>query len=138
MRATILSLLLSSASLFALEPVSVSRATGDYRVTITLTDTEPRGIASIVIQHKRERVTLPASLYDDIRTPHLGAGFKAAEFRFEVKQSKAFIRVSAGATPGHDDHAWVLSLPLKDALRISRLGDVTGYTETRPSTPLFR
>lgn len=120
-RTTLLLVILASASLLAAEPVSVSRTTGDFRVTITLTDTEPRGIASISIQHGKERFTLPSSMFDDIRTPHLGIGFKPAEFRLDVKRSKAFIRISAGIAPHKDDHGWmpddhtwILPLPLKD------------------------
>ena len=135
-RRMFVALFLSAFPLSAAEPVAVTRSAGGYRVTLTLTDTEPRGISSIAVQRGKERFTLPASLFDDIRAPHLGAGFKAAEFRFETKRDKAFIRIVAGDRAYPDDHAWILSLPLKDASRISRVGDTTGYKETRPSTPL--
>lgn len=138
MKTTFLALLLSALPLFAAEPVSVTRTAGDYRVTITLTDAEPRSISSIAVQRGKERFTLPASLFDDIRAPHLGPGFKAAEFRFEAKRDKALIRITAGSGQYPDDHVWVLPLPLKDASRITRSGDVTGYGETRPSTPLSK
>ena len=119
------------------EPVSVTRNAGGYRVTITLADIDPRGISSITVQRGKERFTLPPSLFDDIRAPHLGPGFKATEFRFEMKRDSAFIRIVAGDDTYPDLHFWALSLPLKDASRSSRVGDRTGYRRTRPPTPLL-
>lgn len=120
------------------EPVSVTRNAGGYRVTITLTETEPRGISSITVHRGKERFTLPPSLFDDIRAPHLGPGFKAAKFRFEIQRDRAAIRIVAGDSKFPDNHFWALSLSPMEASRVSRVGDTTGYKETRPPTPLER
>jgi hypothetical protein len=128
----------SMLALIAAEPVSVVRVAGDYRVTITVSESTPRTIASISIQHGKEHFTLPASMFDDLKDLRIGPGFKASEFSFEVKKSKALINVSTG--PGHaaDDHMWILSLPLKDASRNTRNSRVTGYVKTRVATPLTK
>lgn len=134
----LLALILPALPLLAADPVAASRTAGDYRVTITLADSETRGIASIIVQHGKDRYTLPPSLFDDIRAPHIGPDFKARDFRFETKSKMALIRIKASPGQHPDDHAWILSLPLNSARRITRSGDVTGYLDTRLSTPLSK
>jgi hypothetical protein len=141
---TLLALFLSAVPLFAAEPVSVSRSAGEYRVTITLADETSRDIGSIAIIHGKERFTFPASLFNDIHAAHIGAGFNAAEFRLEVKGAYAVIRVLADNArrpedaQHPDEHIWHLSLPLKEASRIGRQGDETGFAQRRPATLLSR
>ena len=94
----------SMVELVTAEPITVSRDAGDYRATITLSESIPRTIASISIHHRKEHYTLPASLFNDLYNPRIGPGFKDAEFTFKVEKSKASIGVSAGKEHAADDH----------------------------------
>jgi hypothetical protein len=130
--------MVSIVALIAAEPVSVSRAAGEYSVTITVSESTPRTIALISVQHGKEHFTLPASMFDDLKDLRIGPGFKASEFSFEVKKSKALINVSAGPEQAADDHTWIMSLPLKEVLRLTRNSRVTGYAQTRAAIPLTK
>lgn len=138
MKKYFLALFLCTHSLFAAEPISASRSAGDYRVTITLTNVELRGIDSIVITHGKERFAFPVSLFDDIQAVHVGPNFKASEFQFDVKRSSAVIRIFAGGDEHPDEHHFCLLLPLKEVSRISRQGDESGYAERRSQRPLSK
>ncbi len=134
----VLKLILSLATHSEGKVVEDTRVAGDYRVTITANGTGPYVISSIVVREGAARFILPESLFDDIQFPHIGGGFKPVEFEFEIKKSKAFIRIVAGGSSEPDDHTWILNLPLKDASRITRAGGSTGYGETRSATPLLK
>lgn len=138
MNASLLTLILMVTPLLAAEPISVSRTSGAYRVTITLTETEPRGITSITVAHGKECFAVPPSQFDDIRAPRLGAGYKPTEFRLGVNRKGATIDIVAGVGQYPEDHTWLLPFPLKDVGRLTRQDNKTGYPETRPSTPLTK
>ena len=138
MKSLLLMLLLSTTSRLAADPAAETRSVGKYSVAIAVSEKEPRTILSIILMRGKERFALPASLFDDIRTPHIGPGYKSAEFKLEVKRSRAFIRICAGDATSPDEHAWILPLPLKEARRITRDAAITGYTETRKATALTK
>jgi len=129
-------LLLTGLAAIAKEPTKAIRSAGDYQVTITLSDANPISISSISVKHGKQVIELPATLFSDITSPHIGGSYKASEFVVEAKRSKLFIRLTAGDGKIPDDHALILTLPLKSASRITRSGDFTGYTETRSATPI--
>ncbi len=130
-------LLFSGLSLLAKELRTITGISGEYRVTATLSDSDPVQITALVIQRGKQKVELPSSLFNDIVTPHIGVGYEDAKFRVETKRGKLFIRITAGGEQQPDDHALVLTLPLKEASRITREGEVTGYTKTHPAIPII-
>ena len=135
---TITLLLLTGLASIAKEPTKVVRTSGEYQVTVTLSDATPVLISSISVKHGKQVIELPATLFSDITDPHIGSAYKAAEFVVEAKKSKLFIRVTAGKGKLPDDHSLILTLPFKSASRITRDGEVIDYTETRSSTPITK
>ncbi len=116
-----------------IKPKTVVRSAGGYSVTIKLSS---GAISSVLIMHGKERYSLPKDLYTDIKNPHLGKDFTPADFRLDITNSKAFVRIKAGDRDLPEDHAWVMPLPLKTVSRITRVANKTGYHEAHSSTAL--
>jgi hypothetical protein len=133
-----IAIIFSSSWLLGGEPLSASRSSGMFRVTILLSDSQPRGIASIVLQYGRDQYKFPNSLFDDIRNPHIGSGFKPSAFFIEAHRSNLSVSIASDGSKFPEEHTWLIPLPPKEASRITRSDNKTGFAETRPSTLLLK